>query len=86
MAHLVQRFGRAADGGVRFYAIDNEPDLWSLTHRDVHPADMSYDAMLTTFLEYASAVKAVDPTAAVVGPVGSGWMALFYSALDRGAR
>jgi hypothetical protein len=85
VAHLVQRFGRAADGGVRFYAIDNEPDLWSHTHRDVHPAEMSYEATLTTFLDYAAAIKAVDPTAEVVGPILSGWTAIHYSALDRGA-
>jgi hypothetical protein len=85
VAHLVQRFGRAADGGVRFYAIDNEPDLWSHTHRDIHPAEMSYEATLSTFLDYASAIKAVDPTAEVVGPILSGWTAINYSALDRGA-
>src|SRR5262249_13540502 len=34
--HLVQRSGPADGGGVRYYVIDNEPDLWSSTHADVH--------------------------------------------------
>ena len=28
---------RRRSGGVRFYALDNEPNLWNSTHRDVHP-------------------------------------------------
>ena len=82
--HLVQTFGNASQGGVRFYAMDNEPDLWDYTHTDVHPARMGYDDLLSNFLEYATAVKAVDPAAEVTGPVASGWTAYLYSALDRG--
>jgi hypothetical protein len=84
IAHLVKRFGAASAGGVQFYAIDNEPDLWSYTHTDVHPAQMSYDDMLSEFVDYADAVKDVDPSAQVLGPSLSGWTAMFYSALDRG--
>jgi hypothetical protein len=82
--HLVQRYGAAARGGVQYYAIDNEPDLWDGTHTDVHPAQMSYASMLSTFVDYATAIKDVDPTAQVTGPVLSGWTGLYYSALDRG--
>ncbi|HYW86846.1 MAG TPA: glycoside hydrolase family 44 protein [Chloroflexota bacterium] len=82
--HLVQRFGSADQGGVRYYVVDNEPDLWSSTHTDVHPVRMSYDQMLATFVEYATAIKSVDPGANVVGPALSGWTSCFYSARDRG--
>lgn len=82
--HLIGTFGNAAQGGVQFYAMDNEPDLWDVTHTDLHPARMGYDDMLANFLEYATAVKAVDASAQVTGPVASGWTALLYSALDRG--
>ena len=34
---LTGRYGNAGNGGVRFYALDNEPDLWFETHRDVAP-------------------------------------------------
>ncbi len=79
--HLIGSFGARS---IRYLAIDNEPDLWSATHTDVHPAEMSYDAMLANFLDYARAVKAQDPGALVLGPVVSGWTGYFYSALDRG--
>lgn len=82
--HLVRHFGGAAQGGVRLYAMDNEPDLWDSTHTDVHPARMGYDDILHHFLDYATAVKAVDPDALVTGPVSWGWTGYQYSALDRG--
>lgn len=82
--HLVKKFGKADKGGVTFYAMDNEPDIWDFTHTDVHPAQMGYDAMLANFLDYATAIKAVDPTAQITGPVVSGWTAYNYSSLDRG--
>jgi hypothetical protein len=83
--HLTRTFGKAADGGVRFYAMDNEPDLWADdTHVDVHPTRAGYDELLQKFMDYASAVKAVDPTAEVTGPVVSGWTGYWFSALDRG--
>ena len=81
--HLTKRFGQAANSGVRYYAMDNEPDLWFATHTDIRPAEISYDQMRDTFLDYATAVKSVDPTAKVTGPVLSGWQSYFYSPLDR---
>jgi hypothetical protein len=41
--------------------------------------------MLTSFTTYADAVKAVDPSAKILGPSVSGWTAYQYSALDRGS-
>lgn len=82
--HLKKTFGDGAHGGVQFYAMDNEPDLWDATHTDVHPARMGYDDVLHNFLDYATAVKAVDPSALVTGPVSWGWVGYNHSALDRG--
>jgi hypothetical protein len=79
----VKRFGRASDGGVRFYAMDNEPDLWDNTHTDIHPVRPGCDEILSGFLRYAVAVKAVDPTAQVTGPVSWGWTGYFHSPRDR---
>jgi hypothetical protein len=79
--HLVSRFGPA---GVRYYAMDNEPDLWSSTHTDVHPVRMGYDDMLANFEEYATMVKDQAPQARVLGPDVSGWESYLYSDLDRG--
>ncbi len=83
--YLVSTLGDAQNGGVRFYAMDNEADLWADdTHVDVHPVRVGYDEALNRFLEYAEAVKAVDRSAKLTGPVGWGWTSLWYSALDRG--
>jgi hypothetical protein len=82
--HLVQRFG-AATQGLLYFAMDNEPDLWSSTHTDVHPVRMGYDTMLSNFLEYASMVKEQAPAAKVLGPDVSGWTGYLFSDLDRGA-
>jgi hypothetical protein len=83
--HLVERFGSADSGGVGLYAIDNEPDLWATTHTDVHPVEPDYAEMLSVFVDYASAIKDVDPAARISGPALSGWLSLLYSARDRGA-
>jgi hypothetical protein len=83
--HLVRRFGAASAGGVRFYEMDNEPELWCVLHRDIRPAETSYDQQLSNFLDYAPAIKDVDPSALICGPVTWGWPNYFYSALDRGA-
>ena len=82
MAHLTAEFGPIGDGGVRFYNLDNEPMLWSDTHRDVHPTPNSYDEMRDRTYAYAAAIKAADPQAQTLGPVAWGWVEYFYSALD----
>jgi hypothetical protein len=82
MAHLAARTGRAAAGGVRFFALDNEPMLWNSTHRDVHPQATTYDELWQRTRDYAAAIKAQDPGARVLGPVVWGWCAYFYSAAD----
>lgn len=82
--HLVLRFGSGATG-VRFFAMDNEPDIWSSSHTDVHPVRMSYADMVSNFEQYATAVKAVEPSAVILGPDLCCWTSLFYSDLDRGS-
>lgn len=82
--HLIGKYGTAQNGGVKFYAMDNEPDLWDGTHTDVHPARMGYDDLLSMFYEYGTAVKDADPSAQITGPVSWGWTGYIYSPLDRG--
>src|SRR6266511_1744400 len=60
---LVSRYGTAANGGVLFYELGNEPGLWSDTHRDVHPAGTSYDELGQKSLAAAEIVKSADPSA-----------------------
>jgi hypothetical protein len=81
--HLQSQFGLAQDSGVRYYNLDNEPMLWSHTHRDVHPAPVGYDELLERTISYATAIKEVDAAAGLLGPGLWGWTAYFYSGLDQ---
>lgn len=80
--HIASRTGTASQGGVRFFALDNEPMLWNSTHRDVHPQPTTFDEIWTRTLAYASAMKQQDPAAQILGPVVWGWCAYFGSAAD----
>jgi hypothetical protein len=82
IAHLKSRHGTGANGGVKFYALDNEPMLWNSTHRDVHPAPATYNEIWSRTVEYATAIKAEEPAAKVFGPVTWGYCDLFGSAAD----
>jgi hypothetical protein len=82
ITHLAGQFGNAAAGGVRYYDLDNEPGLWNSTHRDVHPAALTYDELWTRTLAYASELKLRDPGAKVLGPVSWGWCEYFWSPAD----
>ena len=75
--HLVATFGTAANGGVPYYQLDNEPGGWSNTHRDVEPVQPDYDTIISLGQQYAAMVKATDPSAKVFGPVDftlGGWI------------
>lgn len=71
--HLTQRYGTAAQGGVTFYELDNEPSGWKNTHRDLYPQALSYDELRDRTYQYAPAIKATDPSAKTLGPSDFGW-------------
>jgi len=66
--HIVNTFGAASTGGVQFYQLDNEPFGWGNTHRDVEPNGTTYPTIASLGQQYAAVVKAVDPSANVLGP------------------
>ncbi|HMN30152.1 MAG TPA: glycoside hydrolase family 44 protein, partial [Caldilineaceae bacterium] len=72
----------ATNGAVRFYALDNEPDIWFETHRDVSPTGWKYDEFRDTSIRYAAAVKAADPAAQLFGPAVNGWTYYWHGAYD----
>src|SRR5580693_1979591 len=75
--HLVATFGTAANGGVPYYQLDNEPGGWSNTHRDVEPTQPDYDTIISLGQQYAAMIKQTDPSAKVFGPVDftlGGWI------------
>jgi hypothetical protein len=81
--HLVNRWGTNANGGLRYYILDNEPSLWHSTHRDVHPAGAPMDEVRNKMIDYAAKIKAIDPTALVVGPEEWGWSGYLFSGADQ---
>jgi len=56
-----------------FYDMDNEPDIWSGTHRDVHPAPAGYDELANIYEKEATNLKTWDPSAVRFGPVFCCW-------------
>jgi hypothetical protein len=60
-----------------FYSLDNEPDIWHATHREIQSDSgdnpnrrrlQTYQGLSQTSAEYARAVKSVSPNALVFGP------------------
>ncbi len=80
--HMVSTWGLASAGGLKYYLMDNEPSIWNGTHRDVHPVGADYSEIYNDYLNYAGAVRALDPNT-IVGPEEWGWLALFYSGYDQ---
>jgi len=81
--HLVTRWGSNANGGLRYYILDNEPSIWHSTHRDVHPTGATMDEVRDKMIDYATKIKSVDSTALVVGPEEWGWSGYLFSGYDQ---
>jgi len=73
VSFLVRKLGKAAQGGIKFYALDNEPALWPSTHPRIHPEKTTYQEMVTRTEGLASSITTIDPTAQVLGGVMYGW-------------
>jgi mannan endo-1,4-beta-mannosidase len=73
---LVNRYGSASgQRGIKGYALDNEPALWPSTHPRIHPDTTRCGELITKSVNLATAVKAVDSTANIFGPVLYGFAA-----------
>jgi Glycoside hydrolase family 44 len=70
---------------VHIYILDNEPSLWNVTHRDVHPKPLSYDELFDLTVRYATAIRNADPEGLIAGPAEWGWVGYQMSAVDRDA-
>jgi uncharacterized protein YjdB len=76
-------YGPASGGkGVNIWDLDNEPAWWDAVHRDVHPSPSTYDEVTYGGISTALAVKTIDPSAQVSGPVIDYWWNYFYSKQD----
>lgn len=76
---LVSKYGHAGEpNGVKFYNLDNEPDIWSngnkgATHPEVHPAKPTCLEIKDKGAALSMIVKNVDPNAQILGPVSYGF-------------
>lgn len=80
--HLVGKWGGAKSGGVKFYAMDNEPGIWSSTHIDIRPVGPKMTEIRDNILAYGAMVKWQDPNAQVLGPEEDGWTRYLVSGFD----
>ncbi|HEY1463667.1 MAG TPA: glycoside hydrolase family 44 protein [Terriglobales bacterium] len=76
-AALAAAFGTTVP---HFYNMDNEVDIWSGTHRDVHPTAVGYEEWRDTYLLEARNLKTWDPDAIRLGPVSCCWFFYWNSA------
>lgn len=80
--HFTNTWGRATNGGLRYYHLDNEPALWNSTHRDVHPLPVPMDEVRDKMTNYAARIKATDPGALVLGPEEWHFYGAVFSSAD----
>lgn len=66
------------------YALDNEPDLWHSTHPRICKSHISCSELIDRTVDFASAIKDVDPEAEIFGFVSFGYSGFhtFSSAPD----
>jgi len=56
-----------------FYDMDNEPEIWNGSHRDVHPTQPGYSELANLFEAKGRALKTWDPSAVRFGPITCCW-------------
>lgn len=55
------------------FSLDNEPDLWSATHPEVHPEPVGYAELVQRSIDYGLAIKNTWPEAEVAGFASYGY-------------
>jgi hypothetical protein len=71
---LVNKYGNASTStGIKAYAIDNEPALWSSTHPRIHPQQPTCAEIVEKNINLAKSVKSIDPYAETFGLVAYGF-------------
>lgn len=76
--YLSTKLGRAGDGGISAYAIDNEPYLWSSTHARMHPEQTTPDELIEKTVALSSAIRTLAPGADIYGPMFFGYSDAFH--------
>lgn len=82
LADMAAKAAAAKQAKPFMYFLDNEPELWADSHRDIRADGTSYDELLTKGQAYAAAIKSADPGALVAGPSPFGWWGYSFSGRD----
>jgi len=80
---LVRAAASVGSDGARYYLMDNEPSLWHVNHRDMHPIGAHASEVANKVIAYSRAVKAADPSARIVAPEEWGWTGYRFSGFDQ---
>jgi hypothetical protein len=66
-------FGAEGQGlnptGIRYWSMDNEPEIWNGTHDDVYPVQPSAENFMQKYFEVAKKARAAFPDIKLLGPV-----------------
>jgi hypothetical protein len=74
--------GRADQGGIDVVSIDNEPMLYTETHRDMWCKGWTYDEFWEHTKKYAELIRQADPSVKIAAPGLWGWTAYVHSSGD----
>ncbi len=80
--HTLGQWGSAANGGLRYYILDNEHSIWFETHRDVAPVGATMEQIRDKMIAYGAMIRNADPGAKIVGPEEFGWSGYLLSGYD----
>lgn len=70
--HIMNKYGKSTTTGIKGYALDNEPELWSSVHNTAHSEPLTCQEMLEKSISYSSIIKGLDESALVFGGQLSG--------------
>ena len=70
---LLTKYGRASEGGVFAYEMDNEPSIWPTVHPLQHPAKTTCAEVISQNVAAMKMVRRMDDSALTFGPVFWGW-------------
>lgn len=76
--YLSVKLGRAGDGGVSAFAIDNEPYLWNSTHARMHPEKTTPDELFKKTVDLATVIRELAPGADIYGPMFFGYTDAYH--------
>jgi|GEM_PF-618682 len=81
--HLLDTHGTAANGGLKYYTLENEPSIWFSSHRDAQPVGPTMKDIGDRLVSFASMIKSLDPGAQTLAPEEWGYDGYFLSGADQ---